>query len=107
MNSSPSNSQNNFSTKRLQLAIFLHASQKLRFVGLEPDGNGRDIRFVFHDPDARGDELELAYESGQPVSAIALFASQKFLRRQMSATLDKLYNRKPGETRHEYQYRTR
>lgn len=90
---SPSNSSSNFSTKRfvtkrLPFAIFLHASQKLRFVGLEPDANGNDVHFVFADPDGIADELEFAFERGEMASAISLFASQKFLRKKMTAVLE-------------------
>ena len=76
-----------FATKRLQVATFIHASRKLQFLGAERDPNGNDVVFVFSDPDGIGDELELDYESGQPISAVALFASQKFLRRKLSEAL--------------------
>src|SRR5579864_4892655 len=74
-----------FSTERLQFAIFLHASQKLEFIGIEPSSFGR-IRFLFADPEAQGAQYELEFDRGAAVPATAIFASQKFLRRQMSSS---------------------
>ena len=71
-----------FRTERLPLAIFLHATGRLRFLGCEPNGHGR-LRFVFDDPGGNGPQAELEFDSGGKVSASALFASQKFLRRAM------------------------
>jgi hypothetical protein len=75
-----------FATERLQLACFLHAAQKLRFLRAERSGPGK-VQFVFADPEQQGDELELQYEGGALVAATALFASQTFLRRKMSEAL--------------------
>jgi hypothetical protein len=75
-----------FSTERLPLAIYLHASGKLAFDRCDPAGNGK-VRFVFEDHQHLGDQLELEFERGAAVSATALFASQKFLRRKMTETL--------------------
>lgn len=88
---------NTFLTERLPLATFLHASGRLRFLGCEPSSTDR-VGFLFDDPDSSGPEAELEYERGAPVAATALFASQKFLRRQMTGQLDD--NRKTGATKH-------
>jgi hypothetical protein len=79
------NSQNPtaFSTERLQLAIYLHASQRLRFLRCEAQPSGK-IRFVFEDLGNLGPQVELEFDTGVAVAASALFASQKFLRRKMS-----------------------
>lgn len=85
-----------FSTKRLQLAIYLHASGKIQFLRTEPNGDGK-LRFVFRDVDREGPQLELDFDRGATVSARDLFSSQKFLRRQMS---DAENHRKSGEISH-------
>jgi hypothetical protein len=82
-----------FGTERLPLAIYLHASGKLKFSQCETAGKDK-IRFVFNDPQHIGNELELEFERGAQVPATAIFASQKFLRRKMSEALN---NRKIGE----------
>jgi hypothetical protein len=86
--------QNTFVTERLPLAIFLHASQGLRFSHCEEAEQGK-VKFVFVDPDAQGDQLELEFENGAKVAANSLFASQKYLRRKMTEKLN--FNRKDGE----------
>jgi hypothetical protein len=87
-----------FRTERLPLAIFLHATGRLRFLVCKPNGDGR-LHFVFADPEQSGAQAELEYERGAPVAATALFASQKFLRRKMS---DALNNRNSGEPKYAY-----
>ena len=72
-----------FSTERLQLAIYLHASQRLPFHGCEAMETGK-LRFVFQDPTIEGPQAELDYDRGAEVAASNLFASQKYLRRAMS-----------------------
>ena len=72
-----------FSTERLQLAIYLHASQRLPFLRCEAQASGK-VRFVFGDPNSEGTEAELEFDRGAKVAATELFASQKFLRRKMS-----------------------
>ena len=83
-----------FETERLQLAIYLHADGRLRFHSCERIGAGK-VLFVFEDADRVGDTVELEYENGAKVSAVSLFASQKFLRRKMS---DALENRRTRES---------
>jgi hypothetical protein len=89
----------NFSTERLQLAIFLHATGRLRFIRCEPTSNHK-VRFLFDDPEQVGAEAELEFDRGAPVAGTALFASQKFLRRQMSGVIDE--HRKIGAPRYAY-----
>ena len=76
-----------FTTERLPLAIFLHATERLRFLRCEPTQT-RKITFVFHDPEGMGSEVELEFDRGATVPATALFASQKFLRRKMTEILN-------------------
>lgn len=83
-----------FPTKRLQLAIFLHASRALPYLRVEPNGDGK-VRFVFCDEQRRGSQLELDFDRGATVCARDLFSSQTFLRREMSEALE---NRKNGES---------
>ena len=89
-----------FSTERLQLAIYLHASQRLPFQGCEAQESGK-IRFVFDDPGNIGPQVELEFARGAEVAAADLFASQKYLRRKMS---EELNNRRNGKS---YEYRSR
>ncbi len=84
-----------FATKRLQLAIYLHASGRLPFLRTEPNGDGK-LRFVFRDDQHSGPQLELDFERGATVSARNIFSSQTFLRRQMSDA----ENLKAGESTH-------
>ena len=82
-----------FSTERLQLAIYLHASGRLPFLGCE-DGQNNKIRFVFEDPGNAGPQVELEFDRGAEVAASDLFASQKYLRRKMTEEI----NRRDGKT---------
>jgi hypothetical protein len=86
---------NTFSTERLQLAIYLHASQRLPFLGCEAGGNNK-ISFVFEDPANRGPQVELEFDRGAEVAASDLFASQKYLRRRMSEEI----NQRNGKTKY-------
>jgi len=79
-----------FSTDNLQFAIYLHASKRLEFEHCELVRAGK-VHFIFADPHHIGDELELQFEQGGQLSAVALFASQKFLRRKMSEALHDRY----------------
>jgi hypothetical protein len=78
-----------FSTERLQLAIYIHASQRLPFLGCEAVRPGV-LRFVFDDPEHFGKQVELDFDRGAAVPATSLFASQKFLRRTMTEVLENL-----------------
>ena len=84
-----------FPTKRLQLAIYLHASGLLPFLRVEPNGDGK-VRFVFRDDNRQGSQIEFNYDRGAVVSARDLFSSQTFLRRKMSEVADE--NRTIGES---------
>ncbi len=75
-----------FSTERLPLATYLHATGALPFIGCENSVPGK-VRVVFADPDHLGDQLELEFDRGAAVPATAIFASQRFLRRLMTETL--------------------
>ena len=76
-----------FSTERLQLAIYLHASERLPFLRCETQESGK-IRFVFEDSVNNGPQVELEFDRGAKVTATDLFASQKYLRRKMSEALN-------------------
>ena len=80
-----------FQTERLQLAIYIHATGQLRFLGCEQVAPGK-IQFVFEDPDSIGDQLELDFDRGAPLAATAIFASQKYLRRKMTEELNNYRN---------------
>lgn len=84
-----------FKTERLQVAVFLHSTQLLRFVGIEESRPGRST-FIFADPDHKGDEYEFNFNRGAHVAATALFASQTFLRRSMTQRTES-HNTKPGD----------
>jgi hypothetical protein len=86
-----------FTTERLPLAVFLHATERLALLRCEPSDNQK-VTFVFHDPEGMGSQVELEFDRGATVTAHALFASQKFLRRLMTKTL----NTRSIENRHEY-----
>ena len=87
--------QNIFITERLPLAVFLHASQRLRLSNCELAEGGK-VQFTFADPEHKGDQAELDFENGERVPAKSLFASQTYLRRRMSDALNRKdeYNRK-------------
>jgi hypothetical protein len=72
-----------FATKRLSLAIYIHASSRLPFLRVEPCGD-RKLQFVFRDEQCWGPQLELEFERGATVAARNIFSSQTFLRRQMT-----------------------
>jgi hypothetical protein len=84
-----------FATKRLQLAIYLHASGRLPFLRVEPCGD-RKLQFVFGDDQCWGPQLELEFERGATVAARNIFSSQTFLRRQLTEA----ENRNTGESKH-------
>ncbi len=95
------NAGQTFSTERLPLAISLHASGRLRFLRCVRNGPDR-VEFLFEDMEAKGSEAELEFDRGTlMVAASDIFASQKYLRRQMSAAL----NRRIGETSYAHERR--
>jgi integrase len=82
-----------FSTKSLQLAIFLHASESLPYLRTEADrGASGKVNFIFRDDAGRGSQLQLEYNRGAAVPARNLFASQTFLRQQMTGITENLNN---------------
>ena len=89
-----------FSTKSLQLAIFLHASEALPFLRTERDRDSTGkVNFIFLDDDGRGPQLQLEYNRGAVVAARNLFASQTFLRQQMSGITENLKNGESSNVR--------
>jgi hypothetical protein len=90
-----------FSTKSLQLAIFLHASELLPYLRVEPNGDGK-VNFVFRDDSGQGRQLQLEYNRGASAAARNLFASQTFLRQQMTGITE---NSNIGESNREYKSR--
>jgi hypothetical protein len=72
-----------FRTTQLSLAIYLHASRALEFLKVERIGPNR-FEFLFRDDDEQGPRHEMEMESGKPVSAAAIFASQKYLRQVLT-----------------------
>jgi hypothetical protein len=77
------NSNGEFITKWMQFAIYLHAADGLPYSRTEIDSSGRSW-FVFSDKDRLARHLELEFNAGALVPATALFASQTFIRREMS-----------------------
>lgn len=84
-----------FITERLPLAIYLHADQRLKFLGCAGIGNEK-LQFEFEDPNNLGAQAELDFDRGAELSATDLFASQKFLRRTMSEALNERRNERPN-----------
>ena len=75
-----------YCTRSLQLAIYLHASELLPFLRTEPDRDVHGkVNFVFRDDNSQGPKLQLEYNRGAAVPARNLFASQTYLRQQMTA----------------------
>src|SRR5207245_9157719 len=84
--------ESQFTTERLQLAIFLHANQSLPVMRCERSGSGK-VRFLFEDENRTGTQAELEFDRGAAVSATELLAGQTLLRRKMSEALE---NRRHG-----------
>jgi hypothetical protein len=84
---------NEFTTKRLQLAVYLHAAGRLRYLRTEPvPNNPSQAQFVFADPQRAASRLEFNFESGDAVPAKSIFASQNFLRRCIADVLNQNSN---------------
>lgn len=77
-----------FITERLPLAVYLHATDSLKLLDCKPVRLHK-VAFVFDDPNDQAAKHTLDFEQGKPVSAAAIFASQKYLRRLMSRELEK------------------
>ena len=87
-----------FNTERLQLAIFLHGTQRLRLAHCETVGNGK-VRFVFEDPDSQAEQDVSAYLRGEVVPALEIVNAQRDLK-------DLLYRTKDiGDSRNGYRRR--
>ncbi len=76
-----------FCTSFLPLAAFLHCTGKLKFIGCEPEQNGRHAIFVFEDPDKEGQQIAVEFEAGAQCGAAALYDSIRRLRRLIDQTL--------------------
>ena len=74
-----------FRTDSLNLAVYLHASKLLPYVGIKRV-NSFKMEFVFEDADHKADEIEMNYESGASLPVNAVLASLRFLRKAMNAT---------------------
>jgi hypothetical protein len=96
MNPSKTTAAGEFSTKSLQLAIFIHANELLQYLRTEPDRDSHGkVNFIFRDEAGQGQQFQLEYNRGAAVVARNLFASQTFLRQQMSGITE---NSKNGES---------
>ncbi len=71
-----------FQTDSLPFAAFLACTNKLDFIGCEPNANGR-VSFVFADPDKKGNQLWLEYETGAVAPIVAFYNAIRALRQVM------------------------
>jgi hypothetical protein len=92
-----------FTTERLHLAIYLHATGFLELMACKQSRPGRQC-FEFVDPDQRSDELEFQFDNGGTAPASSLFASQTYLRRLMSRTTNKEKTENREEDNANYQH---
>lgn len=98
----PSPRRPEFTTERLPLAIFLHATERLPFLRCDLSPRSGKIVFVFLDQNSQGPQVELEFDRGAAAPATAIFASQKFLRRTMTETL----NNRRTDNRNDYPSRS-
>ena len=103
MNNSEFSQHGEFATKKLQFSAYLHSSRRLTFLRSEVVvESGRPVvRFIFADPDRIGPDIEFTFENGDDdqVSAKSLFASQGFLRQQISRKIEGESRRELSHTR--------
>ena len=76
---------NEFRTKRLAFAVFLHVIKATPYLRAEVDEKDGRVSFVFEDDPNLGPRLEVDFDGGCLVPAINLFSSQTYLRRQIAA----------------------
>jgi hypothetical protein len=76
----------NFTTERIPVAVYLHASKLLNFVRCERTADNR-VRFVFDDPEHQGDCLEHEFDEGVMIEAKSIAPAQKFLREHVFTML--------------------
>lgn len=76
-----------FSTERLPLAVYLHATNRLKFLNCEQSAQAGRLAFVFEDNEGAGAAEQLAFDFGAVAPAVAIFASLNFLRKLMTSTL--------------------
>jgi hypothetical protein len=91
-----------FTTERLPLAIFIHATERLAYLRCDLSPRTGKIIFVFLDQNSQGPQVELEFDRGAAAPATAIFASQKFLRRTMTETL----NKRSTDNRNDYSSRS-
>ena len=77
---------NRYTTSHLPFAAYLHSTRRLRFLGCEPNGNGR-VAFVFDDAKGEGSHLHIRFESGAECPAVGFYDSIRHLRRVMDGTI--------------------
>lgn len=74
-----------FRTQDLPFAAYLHATKNLTFLGCEfVHGSHHVLAFTFSDPNDEGPGLQIAFEGGAPVPAVAYFDTIRRLRRFMT-----------------------
>jgi hypothetical protein len=72
-----------FETSNQDLAVGLHASNSLKFIGCEPTSRSYRVAFRFEDPNHKALDLRLQYERGELTAPVNVtLASLRFLRRK-------------------------
>jgi hypothetical protein len=74
---------NYYKTDRLDVAIYIVATDSLKFSHVEDGERPGKIMFVFHDQLQRGEDLMFAFDRGSLAPANAVLASQRQLRQKM------------------------
>ena len=71
-------------TESLDLATYLLATRKLRYLGCQPTDNRRHLIFLFEVPQGVMPELEAEFNAGAECSAISILDSLRRLRKVMT-----------------------
>lgn len=74
---------NYFKTDRLDVSIYLVATDSLPFSHVENGDRPNKIMFVFHDQLHKGEDLMFAFDRGALAPARAILISQRQLRQKM------------------------
>lgn len=69
-------------TQNLDLAVFLTATGRLRFVGLAPNGGGK-LKFRFEGNAGQLSDFENEFASGAEAPAIAVLSTYRAIRQAM------------------------
>ena len=77
-----------YTTRRLEFAAWLLTTSRLSFRGCEP-ADSRNVVFAFDDPEGVGEQARQEFMAGAECSAKGLYDSVRFLRTQMTKTLNK------------------